>query len=64
MMGEGLPRFATDFTPVQASMAAVIAAQSGSPRPPGNGQNRSGLVWMRMARRWNQIASKAIWSLE
>ena len=29
---------------------SVIAAQSGSPRPPGNGQNRSGLVSIRKAR--------------
>ena len=43
--------------------AATIAAQSGSPRPPGNGQKRSGFVAMSRARRWNQIASKAIWSL-
>ena len=43
--------------------AAVMAAQSGSPRPPGNGQNRSGLVSIRNARLWNQMASNAICSL-
>ena len=61
--GLGLPRFASHVAPVHASIAAMIAAQSGSPRPPGNGQKRSGFVAMSRARRWNQIASKAIWSL-
>ena len=59
----GLPRLASHVAPVQASMAATTAAASGSPRPPGNGQKRSGLDVIRMARRWNQIASKAICSL-
>ncbi len=61
--GDGLPRLATFVVPVQASIAAVMAAQSGSPRPPGNGQYRSGLVSMSSARLWNQMASNAIWSL-
>ena len=60
---EGLPSVTWHLVPVHASMAAVIAAQSGSPRPPGKGQNRSGLVWIRNARLWNQMASKAICSL-
>ena len=59
----GLPMLARQGTPVHASMAAVMAAQSGSPRPPGNGQNRSGLVSIRNARLWNQMASNAICSL-
>ena len=61
--GLGLPRTVSARVPVHASMAATMAAQSGCPMPPGNGQNRSGLVPMSAARRWNQIASKAIWSL-
>jgi len=58
--GDGLPKLTLHCCPVHASIAAVTAAQSGSPRPPGKGQNRSGLVWMRNARLWNQMASKAI----
>ena len=50
MIGSGLPRLRRQVVPVQASIAAVMDAQSGSPRPPGNGQNRSGLVWIRKAR--------------
>ncbi len=50
MMGSGLPKLARQVVPVQASIAAVIEAQSGSPRPPGKGQKRSGLVWTRNAR--------------
>ena len=59
----GLPNTASHATPVQALIAAVIDAASGSPRPPGNGQNRSGLVATNRARRWNHSASKAICSL-
>ena len=59
----GLPMTVRQVMPVQASMAAMMEAQSGSPRPPGKGQKRSGLVAMRKARLWNQMASKAIWSL-
>lgn len=50
MIGSGLPSDFTHLVRVQASMAAVMDAQSGSPRPPGNGQNRSGLVSIRKAR--------------
>jgi hypothetical protein len=62
MAGSGLPVVASQVTPVQASMAAMMAPQSGSPRPPGRGQYLSGLVATSRARRWNQMASKAIWS--
>ena len=40
---EGLPTMASARAPVQASMAASIAAQSGRP-PSGVGQYGSGLV--------------------
>ena len=61
--GSGLPNTASHTTPVHAVTAAVIDAASGSPRPPGNGQNRSGLVATSRARRWNHRASNAICSL-
>ena len=38
MNGSGLPVTASQRTPVQASMAAMIAPASGWPRPPGKGQ--------------------------
>jgi len=50
MIGSGLPSDFTQVVRVQASIAAVMDAQSGSPRPPGKGQNRSGFVSIRMAR--------------
>ena len=56
----GLPALTRHSTPVQASMAAMIAPASGSPWPPGNGQNRSGSVVTRIARRYTARASKAI----
>jgi hypothetical protein len=62
MAGSGLPVVASQVAPVQASMAATMAAQSGSPRPPGKGQLRSGLVATSRARRRYQMASKAVCS--
>ena len=43
MCSLGLPIIASARAPVQASIAASMAAQSGSP-PSGVGQNGSGLV--------------------
>ena len=43
MWGEGLPTMASARAPVEASMAASIAAQSGR-SPSGVGQNGSGFV--------------------
>jgi D-3-phosphoglycerate dehydrogenase len=40
-------------------MAATIAAAAGSPRPPGKGQQRSGLVVTSRALLWYQIALHA-----
>ena len=62
IVGYGLPGLASHVAPVQASIAATIAAQSGSPRPPGKGQKRSGFVATRRAAGGTTIASKAIWS--
>src|SRR5690625_7814610 len=46
----GLPKVRSQRTPVVASIAATMPAVSGSPRPAGNGQYRSGLVLINRAR--------------
>jgi hypothetical protein len=51
MCSLGLPTTASALTPVHASSAASIAAQSGSP-PSWVGQNGSGLVATIAARWW------------